>query len=131
MCAALDEAQQRVGTDAPSSKDGTYVDFPFSSERSPGYVISRNRDRDRDVESSLLHRLHDNLGEATVESGSEIGSEILVPKQRKSENTFRSANVEFLHRASKEGLRIISLGMEKAIGQAGNLSGQERNQLEC
>ena len=127
MCAALDEAQQRVGTDTPSSKDETYVDFPFSSERSPGYVISRNRDRDRDrdVEFSLLHRLHDNLGEATVESGNEIGSEILVPKQRKSENTFRSANVEFLHRASKEGLRIISLGMEKAIGQAGNPSGQE------
>ena len=119
----MDEAQQRVGTDAPLSKDGSYVDSPFNSDKRTGYGLSG--DRDRDEESSFLHRLNDNLGEVAVESGSQLVSEVRVSIQGKSENSVRSANVEFLHTASKEGLRIISLGMEKAIGKTGNPSGQE------
>ena len=60
--------------------------------------------------------------------GSNLDSEVRTVALEGSKNPnqgLRSANVQFLHTASKEGLRVISLGMEKAIRQADRRSGED------
>ena len=113
LCAALEEAQQRVGGDPSAATGGIYEDPLLTSDRRTGYGFS---------DLSLPLRAADSAG-GGERGGMDLDPEVRVVAQDRGRN-LRSANVQFLHTASKEGLRVISLGMEKAVRQTDNRSGK-------
>ena len=63
-------------------------------------------------------------GTGGVGSGAEDDANPSQDRSGDRGTSLRTANVQFLFSASREGLRVVSLGMERAVKQAASRSGQ-------
>ena len=113
LCAALEEAQQRVGGDVSTTGTGVYDDplLTTTADKSTGYGFS-----------DLSLPFTSPLSPVDINVRMDPDPEVRAVTQDRN-RSLRSANVQFLYTASKEGLRVISLGMEKAVRQADKRSG--------